>query len=375
MMKDHGHLVLHFTVYNNQITQLSRLALARSTIWNSEIYRKLRKVIQHEKPDIMHVHNTLPLVSPAAYYAAKAERVAVVQTLHNYRLLCPNATFFRDGRACEDCIRKLVPWPGFYYACYRKNRMATTVIMSMLSLHRLINTWGKYVDVFIALSSFARQKFIDGGLPGEKIVVKPNFVHPDPGLKDNNGNYALFIGRLSAEKGLQTLINAWRKLHDIPIKIIGDGLLIGEIRSLVEKEGLKWIEVLGQVSRKRIFSLMKRARFLVFPSECYETFGLVVAEAFACGVPVIVSRLGAMAEIVEDGRTGLYFEPGNPKDLTTKVEWAWIHEKEMEVMGREARKEYEGKYTAEINYKMLMNIYETAIKRARGKTGNSNIDK
>ncbi len=225
-MKKHGHPVLRFTVHNNQIRLFGRLSLARTAIWNSDIYNKIRKVICHEKPDIMHFHNTLPIISPAAYYAAKTEGVAVLQTLHNFRLLCANALLFRDGHICEECIGKFVPWPGVLSACYRKNLAATSVIAVMLSVHRLLRTYRRMVDLYIALTDFTRQKFIQGGLPAENIVVKPNFIDPDPGIGNGQGGYAIFAARLTPEKGVNTLLSAWDKIGGkIQLKIIGDGPL------------------------------------------------------------------------------------------------------------------------------------------------------
>jgi glycosyltransferase involved in cell wall biosynthesis len=247
----------------------------------------------------------------------------------------------------------------------------------MTTIHRWLNTWQEMVDIYIVFTDFYRRKFIEGGIPADKIVIKPHFVHPDPGSGKNKlGDYAVFIGRLEPAKGVEILLLAWQKLKGIPLKIRGDGLLLNYVREFTKKNNLKLIELIDRVSKEELYSLLKGACFLVWPSEgYYETFGLVAIEAFACGVPVIVSSIGAMAEIVEDGRTGIHFKPGNPEDLAYKVEWAWAHPKEMAEMGREARKEYERKYTAELNYKMLMDIYETAIEHSRKKAGNSNAVK
>jgi len=373
MLKKHGCRAYRYTVHNDRIKGMNPLMLAGNTLWNKAIASELRETVRKVRPDVVHFHNTFPLISPAAYYVAKAEGIPVVQTLHNYRLLCPNAEFFYNNSVCEGCLGKAVPWPGALKGCYRDSRAQTAVVAMMLTFHRMLKTWQKKVDIYIALTDFARNKFIEGGLPAEKIVVKPNFVYPDPGPKDSVGSYALFIGRLSPEKGIGTLLEAWKRLQGIPLKLVGDGPLMGEIRKSVEKEGLTCIETLGHCPQKDVLSLIKGARFLIFPSEWYETFGRVAIEAFACGVPVIASNLGAMAEIVEDGRTGLHFETGNSEDLAAKVEWAWTHEKEMLDMGRDAREEYEEKYTAERNYEMLMEIYKKVTNtRKGGITGTDN---
>jgi len=286
----------------------------------------------------------------------------VIQTLHNYRLLCPNAILYRDGGVCEDCLGRL-PWPGVMRGCYRGSRAQTVVVAAMLAVHRWLKTWLEKVDIYIALTEFARRKFIEGALPAEKVVVKPNFVHPDPGVRDGSGNYAIFVGRLSREKGVLTLLAAWELLKDIPLKIAGDGPLVEDVRR--RSQMLGGVEVLGRRDHKDVIGLLKGARFLVFPSEWYECFPVTFVEAFACGVPVIASRLGAMAEIVEDGRTGLHFTPGDPDDLAARVVYAWSHPERMREMGREARAEYEAKYTAERNYQMLMDIYHRAIEARR----------
>lgn len=230
----------------------------------------------------------------------------------------------------------------------------------MLAFHRLLKTWQKQVDVYIALTEFARRKLIEGGLPEDKIVVKPNFVYPDPAVGNENGNFALYVGRVSHEKGVKTLLSAFEGKPNIHLKIAGSGPLLKEIKNNNSR-----IELLGQKDKEEVIQLMKDARFLVFPSEWYETFGRVAIEAFACGKPVIASRLGSMEEIIEDGRTGLHFNPGDPEDLAAKVEWAWSNPERMKEMGKEARREYELKYTAERNYEILMEIYKKAIETNR----------
>jgi glycosyltransferase involved in cell wall biosynthesis len=373
MLESHGDRVIRYTLHNKLIKEMNPLSLAARTLWNKNVASDLRKLIDENNPDIVHFQNTFPLISPSAYYAVKGNGIPVIQTLRNYRLICPNALLFRDGLVCEDCIGKFIPWPGIVRSCYRKSFAATGVTTAMLTLHRLLRTYSRMVDCYIALTNFAREKFIEGGIPARKVVVKPNFVHPDPGIKENVGSYAIFVGRFSPEKDIKTLLESWKNLNGVALKMVGDGPLMIEVKKEAEK--MSNVKVLGQREHKDTVNLIKNAKLLVFPSRCYEGFPVAICEAFACGVPVIASNFGAMAEIVEDGRTGLHFTPGNPEDLAKKIEWAWTHEKRTKEMGKEARKEYERKYTAEINYKMLIDIYETAIERAREKTDNSNIDK
>jgi len=364
-----GHQVTEYARHNDEIKHYGlrlRAMLAFRTVWAWDSLRDLRAILNREKADVAHFHNTLPLISPAAYYACREAGVPVVQTLHNYRLFCPAPTFFRNGQVCEECVQHSL-WRGVRYGCYHGSRLATATVALMLAVHRVLGTWTRRVDCYIALTEFARQKFVEAGLPAEQIVVKPNFVYPDPGKRNEGGDYALFAGRLAPEKGLGTLLDAWQRLrNNVPLEILGDGPLGIKLQEHAASHGPSNVRFRGRLTGERTLEAMKGARVLVFPSQWYEGFPMVIAEAYASGVPVIASRLGAMAEIVEDGRTGLHFTPGDPEDLAAKVEWAWTHPKEMEVMGRAARAEYEAKYTAEHNYPMLMGIYQRAITAQRG---------
>jgi glycosyltransferase involved in cell wall biosynthesis len=362
LLESYGHRVVRYSTHNDRVAGMNRLALAGNTLWNSSTYRELRALIRQERPHVAHFHNTFPLVSPAGYYAAKAEGVPVVQTLHNYRLLCPNALFFRDGRVCEDCMGKVIPWPGVVHKCYRGSRAASGLVTAMLTTHRVLRTWTEMVDAYVALTEFARRKFVEGGLPAEKMVVKPNFVYPDPGPGEGRGGYALFVGRLSPEKGVGTLLAAWERLdRPVPLKVVGDGPLREQVVEAPDRRPC--VEYLGYRPAEEVHGLMKEASMLVFPSEWYETFGRVAAEAFATATPVIAADIGAIAELVEHGHTGLRFRPGDPEDLAAQVGWFLSHPEEHARMRREARAEFEAKYTAERNHQMMMEIYESALER------------
>jgi glycosyltransferase involved in cell wall biosynthesis len=363
LLESRDHRVLRYTVHNDQVSKMGSLDRAKTAIWNRAVYRELRTLIHRERPQIAHFHNTFPLISPAAYYAARAEGVPVVQTLHNYRLLCPNALFFRDGRVCEDCLgRQHFSWPGILHACYRESRPASAAVAAMQSVHRAMGTWDGAVDVYVALSEFARRKFVEGGLPADNVVVKPNFVNPDPGAGEGRGNFFLFVGRLSQEKGMDTLLAAWKRLRmEAPLRILGDGPLAPKVAEAAERiQGLEWM---GRQPRDRVLALMKDARALIFPSVWYEGFPMVIAEAYAVGLPVIASDLGSMSSLVDHGRTGLRFRPGDPEDLAIQAEWASTHPAELRRMRAEARAEFENNYTAERNYRVLMDIYRTVVER------------
>ena len=358
-----GHQVSFYTKHNDAIADLSPVRLARLTFWNQEAHDEIAALCRRESIWLAHFHNTFPLISPAAYYAAKAQGVPVVQTLHNYRLLCANALLMRDGKVCEDCLGRS-PWRGVLHRCYRDSFGATAVAAAMLCYHRWKRTYSQMVDVYIALTEFARRKFIEGGLPPEKIAVKPNFVHPDPGPGTGAGGFALFVGRLSPEKGLPTLLRAWERVGNrLPLKIAGDGPLAAQVQDAAKRNAaLSW---LGQVPSAQVMALLGEAAVLVFPSECYETFGRSIAEAFARGTPVIASRLGAMTEMVRHGETGLFFKSGDADDLAAQVELTLSHPSEIAAMRKACRAEFEAKYTAERNYKLLMEIYERAIAASR----------
>jgi glycosyltransferase involved in cell wall biosynthesis len=364
LLEARGHRVLRYTSHNDHVARMGRTTLARATVWNGAVYRELRTLIQRERPQVAHFHNTFPLLSPAAYYAARAERVPVVQTLHNYRLLCPNALFFRDGGVCEDCLGRAVPWPGVAHACYRGSRSSSAAVAAMLTSHRMAGTWSHAVNTYIALTEFARRKFAEGGLPTQKISVKPNFVYSDPGIGYGKGEYVLFVGRLSREKGVDLLLAAWKRLRGrLPLKIVGDGPVAGQVAEAVRR--LRGVEWLGSQPKDSVLALMKDARALIFPSVWYEGFPMVIAEAYAVGLPVIASDLGSMSSLIDHGRTGLLFGPGDTEALTAQLQWVLANPADLKRMREGARAEFEAKYTAERNYQILTQIYQMSIERVK----------
>jgi glycosyltransferase involved in cell wall biosynthesis len=363
LLRAAGHTVIEYLRDNSEISgysTLKRAILAPRSVWAWDSYRQIKALLARERPDLAHFHNTFPLISPSAYYACREAGVPVIQSLHNPRLLCPAATLQRDHRACQDCMGKTFAWPAVLHGCYRGSRTQTGIVAAMLAIHWQFKTWERAVDRYVVFSEFYRRKFIEAGLPAEKIVVKPHFVE-DRGVRHTDGRYALFVGRLATEKGVDTLLEAWKGLRHIPLMIRGDGQLLPRVQAFARETG-GTVQILPRLDRDELAELMQGARFLVWPSEgYYETFGLVAAEAFSCGVPVLASRTGVMKEIVAEGRTGLHFTPADPADLAAKAEWAWDHPKEMEVLGRHARKEYETKYTAARNYELLMDIYRQVL--------------
>lgn len=375
LLRECGHEVTQVeeqTIHPDGLVK--KLGVAMDCTWSRRWYEKFRQKLKELRPDIVHVHNFFPLISPSIYYACRREGVPVVQTLHNYRLLCSNAEFYRDGKVCEECLHHGL-LRGVKYGCYQGSRLGTAALSSMVGVHRRLHTWSTKVDCYIALTEFARQKMIEGGLPAERIGVKPNFVLPDPGSKWTNaasneaeeGGYVLFVGRLVQAKGVLSLLGAWENIPHIPLKIAGDGPCREQVESILKEGKVPSVSYAGRLSRPDTLAAMKGARFLIFPSEWYEGFPVTIAEAFACGIPVVCSRLGSMAEIVADGETGLHFEAGNTAELAEKVRWGWEHLGEMNAMGRRARQEFERRYTAARNIEMLESVYERAI-GARSRT-------
>jgi len=308
---------------------------------------------------VVHVHNFFPLLTPSVYYACR-RRIPVVQTLHNFRLICPNGMLLRQGKPCEQCVGRATAWPGVIHACYRNSYIGTAAVAAMLATHKLLGTWKADVAAYIAPLEFTRKKLIAGGLPPDRLFVKPNFLSSAPAGTRSVEDFALFVGRLSPEKGVATLISAWRAgAQNRKLKIVGQGPASSVLQDAAG--GNYGIEFLGHRTRDEILNLMQRAKFLLVPSEWYEGFPLVIVEAFASGLPVIASRLGAMEEVVRDDCTGLLFNPGDSEDLLAKTNWAWDHPAEMNIMGKNARAEFEAKYTADRNYVLLMQIYDRAL--------------
>lgn len=361
LLEAHGHRVVCYYRHNDELRSggaFGKLVAGINTVWAQQSLCDVRTLIATEKPDIAHFHNTFPLISPSVYYACAAAGVPVLQTLHNFRLLCPCSALLREGKVCEECLGRSIAWPAIQHRCYRESYSATAAAAVMVAAHRAMGTWQDKIDTYIALSEFARQKFIDGGLPADRISVKPNFVYSDPGPKRGPGEYALFVGRLSEEKGLRVLLRAWQQLDmDIPLRIAGDGPVKGELQEAISAKDVRGCTLVGSLNSDGVRQAMHGASFLVVPSVWYEGFPVTIAESFACGLPVIASRLGSLSEIVSDGCTGLHFCAGNSEELAAKAKWAWSHPVEMQSMGRTARAEYESKYTAEHYYAHVTRLW------------------
>lgn len=352
-----GHDVIRYLRRNESLQEMSPWRAAAKMSWNSKCYREMRALLRRERPDVLHCTNTFPLISPSVLHAASAERIPVVQALRNYRFTCLNSFLCRDGAVCEQCLDGQSFWPGIRHGCYRNNRLASVAAATMLTLHRGLGTWHRHVAAFYTLTEFARAKLIAAGLPAERIHVKPNFIAPDPGIGAGDGRFAVFAGRLSEEKGIRTLLQAWERVRGLPLKVIGEGPLADDVVSASRELD---IEYLGPRSQLEVLEWMGRATTVIMPSLWYETFGRTIIEAYAKGTPVIASRLGAMAELVHDGVTGRLFLAGDAADLADKVSQVANSSIDLAAMRTAAREAYLERYTAAANYEHLMRIYAHA---------------
>ena len=318
ILEERACRVIFYCLDNRQITNFSlwkKAGLPLRTVFSFEVYNELVNLIKDENPDIGHIHNTFPLVSPSVYYALKKMQVPIVQTVHNYRFLCPNGLFLTPGgENCERCKKG-----NFFNAvvrkCYRNSYLQTFGIAFTLYLHHKLKTFANKIDVFISPSNFLRRKLIEGGIPEKKFVVKSHFVKCKeirPSYEFDN--YAVYMGRLSREKGLFTLLRAWKRVPNFTLIIMGDGPIRNELENFVIQKEIANVEFFGFIGGPKRFEILKKAMFMAFPSECYENFPCSIIESFACGTPVIASRIGGLEELIEEGKNGLLFEPGNLDD-------------------------------------------------------------
>lgn len=362
LLRQNGHTIETWTVDNKNmdLNLIGKVKTAMTAAYSHKSKSLALNKLQLFRPDIVHVHNFFPQISPSVYDACNEEKIPVIQTLHNYRLICPGALLMRDGAICELCV-KGSPYQAALYKCYRKSRIGSLAVANMVAHHRSRQTWQKKVARFIALTEFAKSKFIEAGFPEHKMVVKPNFVaqphiKTEPPSKEASP-YALFVGRLSSEKGIRTLANAWQNLSSrFRLKVAGEGELVSMLKNCSN------VECLGFQSSTAVAALMQNASFLIMPSEWYEGFPMVMVEAFANGLPIISSKLGSMSEIVIEGQTGLFFKPGNSEDLAEKIDWLINNPAKRKQMAGNAKKTYLEKYTPEENLRQLLSVYQQAIK-------------
>lgn len=367
LLREHGHEVTEFLRHSDDIRARGAWGAVQgafSTPWNPFAAKAIRHQLEGVHPDVVHVHNTFPLISPSIFHAIGL-RAARILTLHNYRLFCPAAIPMRAGQVCTDCLDRRTILPALQHGCYRDSRLATLPLAANVALHRYLGTWTTQVDAFIALTEFQRQLMIEAGLPADRVYVKPNFYSGNPTVVswDERRPSVVFAGRLTTEKGVLALVRAWLMwgASAPELRIVGDGGLRDELERLAATAPEVRISFLRQLAGGAAQEEIARARLLVLPSEWFEGFPMVVREAFAFGTPVAVSNIGPLPSIVHHGANGVVFEPGDPKSLLETVRTAWESTGELERLATGARQSFESLYTEEANYRMLMEIYKQAI--------------
>ena len=359
-LKSHGHEVRQYTLHSDAVKRMTQIAIGRKMLWNRDAYREVTELITVFKPDVAHFTNLFPLMSPSVLSACKKKQVPIVQDLRNYRHMCPNAFLLRDGRPCEKCIDKKFAWPGIVHKCYRESAVASAVLASTSAAHRVFTSSRDAVDAFVTPTEFAKAKHVQSGFNADRIFVKPNFVDPIPDVGDGSGQYAVFVGRLSKEKGISTLLAAWDQVpSDLELHIVGEGELRDEIARRAQNDNR--IKLLGWLPNDQVFDVVGRAMFTVMPSVWYETFGRTIVESFAAGVPVVASDLGCMKELISHDRNGLLYPAGDSTQLAACVN-RMEEDSEMRIrMRKAARSEFLTSYTAATNYERIMEVYRHAM--------------
>jgi glycosyltransferase involved in cell wall biosynthesis len=365
MLRRHGHEVVEYTEDNRRARSMSRLRLAARTIWSTESRRAIAGIVRSERPDVAHFHNTFPLISPSGYYACREAGIPVVQTVHNYRIVCSNAMLLRDGRPCVKCVGRSIPWPGVRYGCYHHSVAQSAVIATMIGTHHWIGTWTEVVDIYITLTKFASATLVLAGISPSKIRVKPNFYFPDHGPGTPQEGRALFVGRLTEDKGLRVLLSAWTRLAGRwPLTIIGDGPLRDDVIAATQR--IPNVEWLGWREQDEVLACMQQSSLLVIPSLAYEGFPRIIPEAFSVGLPVLVTGHGGLPEIVEDGVSGTFSKPGDEIDLALRVESTLRNPSLLAKLRTGARRAFESRYSEQPNYDALLKIYAASASQQAG---------
>ncbi|MDH5571486.1 MAG: glycosyltransferase family 4 protein [Gammaproteobacteria bacterium] len=362
LLKEHGHEVFTYSKYNDDLDDtslLKKIVIAKKTIWSNSSYNELKDLLTRIQPDIVHFHSIFPQISPSGYKACYDANIPVIHTLHNFRSICPGALLQRNEQVCELCLHGSI-LNSLRYKCYRNSTLATGTLTATIMYNRMIGSYKKYVSQYIALTDFSASRMIMGKIPENLISIKPNFLplSPEPGT--GSGGYAVYVGRLSVEKGVKTLFSAWKDIN-MKLKVIGDGPLMQELKSL-PPDDIKNIEFCGYLDRQAILEIIKDAVFQLVPSEWYEGFPMVLLEALSCGTPVIGSDIGSIGEIIIDGETGKKFIPGNINSLRSTIEALISDQNKLSEMRITSRQTYEKKYSKEISYDILMDIYHKAMK-------------
>lgn len=365
MLEDHGHKVILYTRNNSELKEMSKLQklkLPFTTIFNPRTYKDIKRIIRKENIDVVHVHNTLNLVSPAVYYAALSCKVPVVQTVHNFRLLCPGATFYRDGHICEDCIHHGLKC-AIKHNCYRGSKAQTLVCVVNTWIHRMTGVYGKIN--YICLTEFNKQKLLElKQIKEDKVFVKPNFVESNETFipEEQRKDQFVFAGRLDKLKGIDILLKAWKQMGAKAPKLIvcGTGPMEKWCKEFAKSNKLN-VEFKGFVPNAEVLKIVANSKALVLPTQWYEGFPMSIVEAFSVGTPMICSDLGNAGSIVDDGINGIKFQYNSSKDIVAAINrFQKMDEKKFE---ENARLKSNEKFDLDINYKIIENIYNSVKKR------------
>ena len=367
ILKEKGHIIEEYIRYSDEINSknlYSKLKVGLLIAWNHFSYKSILRLVDNFKPDIVHVHNTFPLISPSIFYAVR-KKAAIVLTLYNYRLFCSNAKLLRSGKICTKCPDERSALPAIRYGCYRESRIATIPLALKIAIHRKLNTWKDKVDAFISLTEFQKKLMIEYGLPKDKIYVKSI-----PSSGSNNiipwkerDNTIIFVGRLSAEKGVVTLVKSWILWGiDAPVlNIVGSGELEDKLKKMAQKHSMNNINFLGKLTNEDVKERISKAKLMIVPSEWYEPFGKVIIESFSKGTPVAVSNIGYLPNLVTNNHNGFVFKVSNENSLFEKAKKAWTQQDYLEKLSKEAKNTYDQFYTLDNNYERMMSIYKEAI--------------
>ncbi|MDH3274513.1 MAG: glycosyltransferase family 4 protein [Gammaproteobacteria bacterium] len=371
LLQQRGHEVSEYVRHNDTIRAKGIRGLVQgafATPWNPWAAAHMRHAVEAFRPEVVHVHNTFPLLSPAIFFAI-GNKAAKVLTLHNYRLFCAAAIPMRNGHVCTECLDRHSAWPALRYGCYRGNRLASIPLALSIELHRKLGTWMHRVDAFITLTDFQRDKMIAAGLPANRVYVKPNFFsgYPVPVEWQERGNYAVYAGRLSAEKGVEMLIQAWLSWgSQAPeLRVLGNGPLRNVLEKMVMDSPTAKVRFMGQVSRQVAHQQIANAKLMVMPSLCFEGFPMAICEAFAFGTPLAVSNIGPFPSVVRHGVSGIIFSPGDVHALVRAMQTIWNSPTALEDLSAGARVAFEHHYNEVANYQMLTEIYSKAMAAKR----------
>lgn len=366
MLLRNGHEVIMYTRNNSEILNvgiIGKTKLFFQTTFSLRTYREVKQLIRKENIDILHVHNTLPLVSPSIYYAAFSRRVPVVQVIHNFRLLCPGAVFVCKGQICEKCNIKGLR-NSILNKCYRNSLLQTLSVYTMLRVHRLLGTYRK-LNGYIVLTEFSRKKFLKLVGDSKKLFVKPNFMKASDKsfVRVEAEDYFVFIGRIDKLKGINLLIEVWKNIKDFKLMIIGEGPEKQSLEYILANSDIDNIQLLGFMERKNAFEIIKRAKATILPSQWYEGFPMTVVESFSLGVPVIAGNIGSLGELIEHRKNGLLFKYDSTSDLINAIDLMGKDDRLRNRMSERAYETFKNLYTDEKNYITLMKIYEDLIRR------------